>query len=292
MNANTHAKKIGKSSRLLVLATCAGLLMAVMPPAVGQFSTTASWYGPRFHGRKTASGQRFDQNKLTAASRTLPFGTKLHVMNPRNGRKCTVVITDRGPASRSRGLDLSRAAARQLGIRGVGRVVCHVDNSANKKIASSQFKAYKRPESKYKTRTLAYNNSLSAIASKKLPSTRKPTHQTIHSNLIAYDPNKVNRKADRAKTKRRIEPKIIAYNPSHHKYTESSGSALYRPVRYDLEQFPSDKYGRTHQNIIVYEDGQLERSRPHKSVKRAFRKTGRLIAKLFRGAKGTIGDML
>lgn len=125
MNAKINANKIAKSTRLLALATCAWLLLAVMPPAVGQFSTTASWYGPRFHGKRTASGTRFDQNKMTAASRTLPFGTKLLVKNPRNGQTCRVTITDRGPYVRSRGLDLSRAAARQLGIHGVGKVICY-----------------------------------------------------------------------------------------------------------------------------------------------------------------------
>lgn len=94
------------------------------------FATQASWYGGKFHGRRTASGQRFDQNKLTAASPNLPFGTRVLVKNPKNGRTCTVVINDRGPHARGRGIDLSRAAAQQLGISGVAPVICYADRSA------------------------------------------------------------------------------------------------------------------------------------------------------------------
>jgi len=88
----------------------------------GEIRTIASWYGPGFQGRKTASGERFDQNKMTAASRTLPFGTRLNVRNLSNGRSCTVVINDRGPYVRGRGIDLSHEAARRLGIGGIARV--------------------------------------------------------------------------------------------------------------------------------------------------------------------------
>ena len=76
----------------------------------------ASWYGPRFHGRDTASGERFDQNELTAAHRTLPLGTKAMVTNLRNGKKVEVEINDRGPYARGRILDLSKAAAERLDI--------------------------------------------------------------------------------------------------------------------------------------------------------------------------------
>ncbi len=94
------------------------------------FPTKASWYGGKFHGRRTASGQRFDQNQLTAASPNLPFGTRVLVKNPRNGRTCTVVVNDRGPYAHGRGIDLSRAAAQRLGITGVAPVICYADRSA------------------------------------------------------------------------------------------------------------------------------------------------------------------
>ena len=80
----------------------------------------ASWYGTGFHGRRTASGERFDMHALTAAHRTLPFGTLVRVHSLVNGRDVDVRITDRGPFSRSRVIDVSRAAAEELGMLGAG----------------------------------------------------------------------------------------------------------------------------------------------------------------------------
>lgn len=77
---------------------------------------TASWYGPKFHGRRTASGERFDMNELTAAHPSLPFGTLLEVRNLRNGKSVVVRVNDRGPFSKSRILDLSFGAAREIGL--------------------------------------------------------------------------------------------------------------------------------------------------------------------------------
>ncbi|RXZ66463.1 septal ring lytic transglycosylase RlpA family protein [Pelagerythrobacter rhizovicinus] len=84
----------------------------------------ASYYGRRFHGRPTASGERFDMNGLTAAHRTLPFGSKVRVTNPRTGKSVVVRINDRGPFSGKRTIDLSRAAAEEIGLirAGHGRV--------------------------------------------------------------------------------------------------------------------------------------------------------------------------
>jgi len=76
----------------------------------------ASWYGPGFYGRKTASGERFQKNKLTCAHRNLPFGTRLQVTNLENGKQIEVVVNDRGPFIYSRILDLSYAAAKELDI--------------------------------------------------------------------------------------------------------------------------------------------------------------------------------
>jgi len=74
----------------------------------------ASWYGGKFHGRQTASGERYDMNKMTAAHKTLPFGTRVRVTNLDTGRKVVVRINDRGPFVRGRIIDLSRAAARKM----------------------------------------------------------------------------------------------------------------------------------------------------------------------------------
>src|SRR5262245_22117300 len=76
---------------------------------------TASWYGPGFHGKKTASGEIYDQNKLTAAHKTLPLGSKARVINLDNGSAVEVEINDRGPFVAGRIIDLSRAAAGALG---------------------------------------------------------------------------------------------------------------------------------------------------------------------------------
>ena len=80
----------------------------------------ASWYGARFHARRTASGERFDMNDFTAAHRTLPFGTRVCVRSLVTGRAVQVRINDRGPHSQNRILDLSRAAAQSLGLLGLG----------------------------------------------------------------------------------------------------------------------------------------------------------------------------
>ena len=90
------------------------------------FSGMASYYGNE-SGSKTASGQRFNQNAMTAAHRTLPFGTRLRVTH--NGHSVVVTVNDRGPFIRGRVLDLSKGAARAIGLtsRGVGRVVAEVE---------------------------------------------------------------------------------------------------------------------------------------------------------------------
>ena len=80
----------------------------------------ASWYGPGFDGRMTASGERYDMHALTAAHRTLPFGTLLEVRNLDNGLTTQVRINDRGPFKKDRILDLSLTAARAIGMVGPG----------------------------------------------------------------------------------------------------------------------------------------------------------------------------
>jgi rare lipoprotein A len=88
----------------------------------------ASWYGPGFHGRRTASGETFNSSSLTAAHRYLPFGTRVRVTNLRNGRSVVVRINDRGPFSGGRVIDLSRGAAAIIGVfqSGVAPVVLEV----------------------------------------------------------------------------------------------------------------------------------------------------------------------
>lgn len=94
---------------------------------------TASWYGSGFQGQRAASGVRFDGRALTAAHRTLPFGTRLRVRNPRSGAVVIVTVTDRGPWVPGRDLDLSYAAASRLGLvaQGVSEVEIEVLRRAN-----------------------------------------------------------------------------------------------------------------------------------------------------------------
>jgi len=80
----------------------------------------ASWYGPGFDGHRTASGQRYRQAQLTAAHRSLPFGTRVQVKNLENGSTVVVTINDRGPFARGRVIDLSYQAARELGVSTAG----------------------------------------------------------------------------------------------------------------------------------------------------------------------------
>jgi rare lipoprotein A len=80
----------------------------------------ASWYGNEFHNRQTASGSRFDTHAMTAAHRSLPFGTKVRVTNTANAKSCIVEITDRGPFAKGRLIDLSYAAAEEIGMAQTG----------------------------------------------------------------------------------------------------------------------------------------------------------------------------
>jgi rare lipoprotein A len=89
------------------------------------FSGNISWYGAQFNGKRTASGEIFDMNKLTAAHLTLPFQTKVLVEDPRTGNSVVVKVNDRGPFVRTRIMDVAREGARRLGI--LGRGVTYVD---------------------------------------------------------------------------------------------------------------------------------------------------------------------
>jgi len=99
---------------VLVLAACS----SKQPAQHGSmYSGYASWYN---EPQKTASGERFNKNAMTAAHRTLPMGTRVRVTNTRNGRSVVVRINDRGPYGKGRIIDLSEAAARQLGMIDAG----------------------------------------------------------------------------------------------------------------------------------------------------------------------------
>ena len=102
------------------LASTLGALSAADAKPLGK--GVASWYGPGFHGKKTANGERFNTNDLTAAHKTLPFGTKLRVTNERTGKSVVVRINDRGPYAHGRVIDLSKAAAEAVGLSDIAQV--------------------------------------------------------------------------------------------------------------------------------------------------------------------------
>ena len=108
-----------KKALLFTLVLCAsGQVMAEMEQATYQASGHAAWYGPGFHGRRTAAGERFDRNAFTAAHKTLPLNSYVRVTNLDNNESVIVKINDRGPHIRGRLIDLSQGAAKALRIRG------------------------------------------------------------------------------------------------------------------------------------------------------------------------------
>ena len=106
-----------------ILAGCGGAPKPIYFPGypIGFVERgVASWYGPGFHGNKTANGERYDMHQLTAAHRTLPLGSIAVVRSMSTGRQVTVRINDRGPFARGRVLDLSLAGSHALGMTGAG----------------------------------------------------------------------------------------------------------------------------------------------------------------------------
>jgi len=108
--------RLSEEQKIVFVTTAVVLLVYGLMELHDLYSMTgiASWYGRRFIGKKTANGEIFDPEKMTAAHRRLPMGTIVRVTNERNGRQATVRINDRGPYIPGRIIDLSRAAARTM----------------------------------------------------------------------------------------------------------------------------------------------------------------------------------
>ena len=124
---NGALKRVTRPSAALaitavVLGCALGSALAAAEETKPLQKGVASWYGPGFHGKKTAIGERFNTHDLTAAHKTLPVGTQLRVTNERTGKSVVVRINDRGPYAHGRVIDLSKAAAQAVGIEGVGQV--------------------------------------------------------------------------------------------------------------------------------------------------------------------------
>ena len=103
-----------------------------------QQTGVASFYADKFNGRKTASGERFNQKKMTCAHRTLPFGTKLKVTNTANGKSIIVTVTDRGPFTKGRILDLSKSAANQLDFLRAGKTEVMLEAMTDEEIEAEK----------------------------------------------------------------------------------------------------------------------------------------------------------
>lgn len=113
----TRGGVLGRIAVAVVCAIIVGVVAFDEPKARPEGFTqrgSASWYGKEFEGKKTASGERFDADDMTAAHRKLPLGTKVEVTNLENGKSVEVEVNDRGPYAKGRIIDLSKAAAKKL----------------------------------------------------------------------------------------------------------------------------------------------------------------------------------
>jgi rare lipoprotein A len=126
--------RFGNAFILFALSTVIGCSIPppkvrVLEPAAGRLSQTgiASWYGPGFHGKATASGEVYNQTEFTAAHQTLPLGTRVMVTNLENGSTAEVTINDRGPFAKGRIIDLSYSAAQTINMVGPGTALVRVD---------------------------------------------------------------------------------------------------------------------------------------------------------------------
>lgn len=128
----------------------------------------ASWYGKKFHGRRTASGEVYDMNAMTAAHRTLPFGTAVRVENRDNGRSADVVVNDRGPFVKGRVIDLSYAAARAVGLvgSGVARVRVTVLGAADAGRGRAQIQEENDAAAPFTVQVGAFEDPANAVAVK------------------------------------------------------------------------------------------------------------------------------
>lgn len=144
----------------------------------------ASWYGPKFHGRLTANGEVYDMDGLTAAHKTLPFDSIVEVVNLDNGRSVTVRINDRGPFIRGRVIDLSRAAAKKMGLIGPGiaRVEVVLITPPRPDHYALQAGAFRDPD-----RAQALQTRLSAVVNHVQVHSQEGWHRVVVGPFETYD---------------------------------------------------------------------------------------------------------
>ncbi|MBF0567230.1 MAG: septal ring lytic transglycosylase RlpA family protein [Nitrospirae bacterium] len=132
------------------------------PPVTGKTQMIASWYGPDFHGKLTASGERYDMYAMTAAHKTLPFGTILKLTNPDTGVSVTVTVTDRGPFVAGRDIDLSYRAAKEVGVIGPGVLAVMVQYMGRDMKYARYVRVSESTGSSYTIQTAAYEDRQNA----------------------------------------------------------------------------------------------------------------------------------
>ena len=134
MDIKTYPSFIPLFFAFLFLASCAPIdseryFESYSEPYDDSGYAIASWYGRELHGKRTSSGQLFNMHAFTCAHRTYPFGTKLKITNPANGKTVHCVVNDRGPSSKDRDIDLSYAAAKKIGLTKKGAAKVRIEYS-------------------------------------------------------------------------------------------------------------------------------------------------------------------
>jgi rare lipoprotein A (peptidoglycan hydrolase) len=209
------------------LAGCSSQnLASVPPPPAGYYvppptnyrgsrTEVASWYGPGFAGRRTSSGETYNPEALTAASKTLPLGSRVRVMNPDTGKSVVVRINDRGPFVRGRSLDLSHGAAQRIGLtgKGVGRVQV---TSASGSIEAPSYVTASSSRTAPSSRTAVYAYSLAAVGPSNLGGSYLPS-------LALSAPPRPSASPPPSRPSRRH------YRYSHHR-SSSSGRMVSNPI--------------------------------------------------------------
>jgi len=146
---------------------------------------TASWYGPGLHGRLTSSGEVFDMHSATAAHRTLPFGTRVRVVNLANDRETVVRINDRGPFVKDRVIDLSFQAAKELGMieHGTTPVRLTALHGPDANTARETGRTHASPPGVYRDRNKTAGEAPRLADSRPLPQAARPGEHPAASNF-------------------------------------------------------------------------------------------------------------
>lgn len=183
---------------ITIIATLALALSSSVETLAQTMSGNATYYGNRWHGRRTSSGEVYHKDSLTCAHRTLPFGTLLRVTNPKNGKEVIVKVTDRGPFRRGAIVDLSMAAAKQLDIvrDGVARVEAVAVNVNEHFLSAPEGSPVVLPELKYWD-----IRSASSFSAADYAAARDDRAKQLHSMAIAQ---------------KKVQVSALHQNPQHY----------------------------------------------------------------------------